>query len=283
LAIQLVVVDIVRVTRTRPGNLDAQDLAMRCSASAIGATEPSQWVAAYDLCRRALQIDDRNVLALGWTVIMDIWPVVTAQSTNPTEVIKKADELATRALAIDPNYDVAHFAKSMVLMTQNRHEEAIAEAERTLALNPSNIDAYSNLGVANLFLCRPDRAIEFADKAIRLSPRDPNLWIYYEVKGEAFFILHQDDHTIEWVRRSQALAPRGDPYASLLMVSALALTGQVAEAREVLKQYLANSNAKSTTIAQFRTQQLSLADSPQWVAYNDRFDEGLRIAGMPEQ
>jgi TolB-like protein/class 3 adenylate cyclase/Tfp pilus assembly protein PilF len=281
LTIQYLAVDIARVNRTRPGNLDAQDLAMRCGAGMTTSTG-ADWTAASSLCDRALQIDGRNVLALGLLAISDIFPVVISQSSDPRAATRRADELASRAIAIDPNHDIAHLAKAMVLMAQNRHEEAIVEAERSLALNPSNVDAYNVLGAANLFLCRPDRTIEFVDKVVRLSPRDPYLWSSYQLKGEAFFIMRQNDRAIEWTRRSLATGPTGDPYAMLLLVSAFALNGQQAEAVEALKAYLANSRAKSKTIAQFQTQQLSLANNQKWLAYNEQFAEGLRKAGLPE-
>jgi len=282
LTIQLVAADVVRVSRTRPDNLSAQDLAMRCSAGMTGMTEPTDWAAAANLCERALQIDGSNVLALGLMALLEVIPIISAQSADPTEAILRADEHASRAIAIDPNYDVAHLAKSWVLVAQNRHEEAIVEAEHTLLLNPSNINAYLPLGRANVFLCRPERSIEAADKAIRLSPRDPLLWAFYEIKGEAFFILQQDVNTIEWVRRSLAIAPHGDPYALLLLISTLALSNHEADASDALKRYLSSSSAKSKTISQFQKQRRSLADNPKWLAYNVRFAEGLRLAGMPE-
>ena len=282
LTIQLVAADVVRVSRTKPDNLDAQDLAMRCSARMRGKADPAQWAAAANLCERALQVDSRNVLALGLTALLEMVPVISAQSSDPTEAIRRADERASQAIAVDPNYDVAHLAKSWVLMAQNRHEEAIVEAEQSLTLNPSNIDAYLPLGIANLFLCRPERSIEAADKAIRLSPRDFELWAFYEIKGEAFFIMQQDANTIEWVRRSLAIAPQADPYGLLLLISSLALSDHGTDASDALKRYQSSSSAKSKTISQFEKQQRSLADNPKWLAYNVRFAEGLRLAGMPE-
>jgi tetratricopeptide (TPR) repeat protein len=166
-------------------------------------------------------------------------------------------------------------------MAQNRHEEAIVEAEQSLALNPSNIDAYLPLGIANVFLCRPEQSIEAADKAIRLSPRDFELWAFYQIKGEDFFIMQQDANTIEWVRRSLALAPHADPYALLLLISSLALSNHGTDASDALKRYL-SSSAQNKSISQFQKQQPSLADNPKWLAYNVRFAEGLRLAGMPE-
>lgn len=281
LLFQLVAVDIARVNRTRPGNLDAQDLAMRCTMAF--ASGPAGWATATSLCDRALQIDPRNVLALSTSAYMIMIPVILAQSDDPIEATRRADELVSRALAIDPNDDYAHVVKAWVLMAQNRHEEAIVEAEHGLALNPSQVDAYMVLGIANNFLCRPDRSIEAVDKAIRLSPRDPALGAFYEIKAEAFFIMRQDANTIEWIRRSTATVHQMlDPYAALLLASASALSGQQAEAGETIKAYLADSRTKSGTINQFQKQQLAMANNPKWLAYNERFAEGLRKAGLPD-
>jgi adenylate cyclase len=250
---------------------------MQCTAGMWGG----QWATAFSLCDRALQIEPRNVLALSNSAFLIIFPVVIAQSDDPIAATRQADELISRALAIDPNDDGAHVHKAWVLMAQNRQEEAIVEAERALALNPSNVDAYSALGVANLFLCRPDRSVEAIDEAIRLSPRDPFLGSWYEIKAEAYFIMRQDANTIEMIQRSATLQSL-DPYARLMLASASALSGQQAEAGEAIKAYLADGHAKSRTISQFQKQQLAMANNPKWVAYNERFAEGLRKAGLPE-
>jgi adenylate cyclase len=282
LLFQFLAVDIARVNRTRPCNLDAQDLAMRCEADFVAG--PASYPTAFSLCDRALQIDPRNVLALTISAYLIIIPVILAQSDDPIVATRRADELASRALAIDPNDDFAHVVKAWVLMAQNRHEEAIVEAERSLTLNPSDVDAYMAIGIANNFLCRPERVFEAIDKAIRLSPRDPVLWVLYEIKAEAYFTMRQDANTIEWTHRSVATAPTGyrEPYAMLMLASASALSGQQAEAGEAIKAYLASSEAKSRTISQFQTQQLAMANNSRWLAYNERFAEGLRKAGLPD-
>ena len=76
---------------------------------------------------------------------------------------------------------------------------------------------------------------------------------------------------------------RGRRFTELILAAALALTGQQADASEALKRYLAVNGVTSKTIAQLRKQQLSLADNPTWLAYNERFFTGLRKAGMPEE
>jgi adenylate cyclase len=82
-------------------------------------------------CRRALQLDSGNALALGLMAVATIYPVIISQSDNPSDAINQADELASRALAADPNGAAAHLAKAWVMMAQSRHEQAILEAEKS--------------------------------------------------------------------------------------------------------------------------------------------------------
>ena len=69
-------------------------------------------------------------------------------SADPKADLERADELASRAIALNPNADHQHNMKAMVLLNQARYDESIAESERALALNPSNVFAYMGLGWA---------------------------------------------------------------------------------------------------------------------------------------
>jgi TolB-like protein/class 3 adenylate cyclase/Tfp pilus assembly protein PilF len=283
LELRLVDVDAARVARTPPGNRDAQDLALQCFAGVF--TSPSiydEHDPAFGFCERALQSDSRNVIALTFMSLKSLTPVMLVQSTDAKAAIRQADELVSRALVVDRNFYWAHFAKGYVLVAQKRFEEAIAEMEQTLALNPSFVGCYIPLCQANNFLGRPERCIEYADKAIRLSPRDPLLAVFYAEKAWSLLMLQRDDQAIEWLRRTLAVMPERSIQQALL-ASALALTGRQAEAREALQRYLSLKGTTSKTIVQFRARHRALSDDPKWRAYSDRLIEGLRKAGMPEQ
>jgi tetratricopeptide (TPR) repeat protein len=282
IGIQLIAVDIARTARARPDNLDAQDLAERCMVALDNSgSDKMRMDVAYSFCERALHIDNRNALALSLVSFKYIEPVINAQSANPQADVRQADELATQALASDPDSSLAHLVKANILMTQNREEEAIVEAERSLALNPSFITAYVVLATASNFAGRPDRALEFSDTAIRLSPRDPALPWFYHNKGWAFFMKRHYDQAIKLLDRAVALAPL-QKFTQLLLASALALTGHEAEAQAALHRYFSLGGVNSRTIAQLRAGQLAIADNPVWVEYNERLFDGLRKAGMAE-
>jgi TolB-like protein/Flp pilus assembly protein TadD len=280
LQIRLIEVDAARVARTHPGDADAEQLAMRCQAVLVGAHPGSvEALGGYSLCERALERDERNVRALVSLSFKFTDRILSEQSPDRESDVRQASELVSRALATDPNDYGAHFAKAEILLGQQRFEEAIVEAERSLALNPSFVSAYSALSVASSFLGRPQEALDYADKAMRLSPRDPNLYAFYLNKGFALSLLDQDDQAIGWLRRAVAAAPQW-PLPQVLLAAALSLTGHESEARDVLNRYLSLTWTRARTIAQFKEQMPS--NNPLFLAFAARFVEGLRKAGMPD-
>ena len=213
-------------------NPDADDLAMRCITAVRKAgyfgTEAE---AGYRLCEQALDADPNNVLALLILSIKFYLPVMIGLSADPHADLKRANELASRALVLDANSSAAHSVKGNVLKTEKRFDDAIAEYERALALDPNDADAVAALGDTYSALGQYEKAIEFTDKAIRLSPHDPALFFWYATKSWAYFELKQYDQAIELARRSIAINPN---YAVVyhFLASALAESGHEAEARD---------------------------------------------------
>jgi len=82
------------------------------------------------------------------------------------------------------------------------------------------------------------KKLEYVDKAIRISPREPILGYWYDLKAQDYLGLKQYDQAIEWARRAIALGPN---YAAAHrdLNAALALSGHEAEAREALQRFLA--------------------------------------------
>jgi TolB-like protein/DNA-binding winged helix-turn-helix (wHTH) protein len=278
LEIEISAIEAARIARTRPADQAAEDLALRCQAGvnnsfSVGTAERD---AAYDLCERALQIDGRNVLALSIAAYGYALLANSGLSADRQADIRQGEDLVARALALEPDNYRAHHAKSVLLIAQKRHEEALVEAERSLALNASFIPAYNALCLANNLMSRPDATLEIADRAIRLSPRDPGLYFLYWSKGLAYSMLKEDPQAIEWLRRSVALAPQFR-IAQRHLAAELALNGEEREAHEVLQHYL-SLNPPIRTIAQARAYKRTVTDNQ-----SDRLVEGLRKAGMPEE
>ena len=217
-------------------NPDAQDLAMRCMAAVRKAGYLGKEAdAGYRLCEQALDADPNNVFALIILSFKFYLSVMIGRSADPQADVKRADQLASRALALDANSAAAHYAKGRVLRAERRFDDAIAEYERALALDPNDADVYASLGETYLNLRQPEKVIEFADKAIRLSPHDPKLFFWYATKSGAYLGLQQYDQAIEWARRSIAINPNY-AYVYVWLSWALAFSGHEAEARDALQR-----------------------------------------------
>ncbi len=272
-----------RVKRTPAANRDAEDLALQCSegqwkAGFIGKEAD----AAYALCDQALAIDPNNVRALMALGVKFYLPVSIGFSGDPKGDLKRADELESKAIALDPDWAWPHDIKGSILRTQGRTEEAAAEHERALALDPSNAEAAAQLGIDYRFLGQFDKSVQYLDRAILASPSDPSLNYWYDSKAWANFGLKNYDQAIELARRAIAINPN-NPFAHLALVAALALTDHNAEAREALQRYLAlPSSAPLRTIAAWKTHPSEQGADPRWFEMNERTLDGLRKAGMPE-
>src|SRR5580704_12971097 len=140
-------------------------------ADKVTAKTEAEIDAVFAAMDRALQIDNRNVRALAVLALRLVVRVRNQQSVDPQADGVRADELTSRALAVDSNNYLAHYVRSWFLAPQ-RPEEAIVEAERTLALNPSFLPVYTSLWIANWAAGRLEKADEYADAALRLGPHD---------------------------------------------------------------------------------------------------------------
>jgi adenylate cyclase len=179
------------------------DLALQCQAGGQkGGYIGKEAEAGYRLCEQALAIDPNNVLALGFLTNKYFLPVALGSSADPKADLKRADELTSQALALDPNWAPLHLNKANILNLQGRIDEAIAESQRALALDPAQDYADANLGWDYAELGQFEKALEYLDKAIRLSPHDPYLFGWLELKSWVYFGLKQYDQAIESARQS---------------------------------------------------------------------------------
>jgi adenylate cyclase len=282
LTLQLPEAELARSKRAPVTNPDAQDLALRCAtagqkAGFIGKDAD----AAFQLCQQALDIDPSNVRALSFLSFKFWMPVLSGlHSADPMADLARGDDLLSKALALDPDYAPAHLFKSYILRAQSHPEEAIAEAERALDLNPTLVNAYESIADVYLQLEQFEKSLQFFDKAIRLSPHDPLLLYWYQGKAISYFALKQYDQAIEWARRSIAINPNKVPWAHGALMAALAFADRPAEAQEELQRYLALPGGPKT-LAAFKAMAAATGMSPQ--SGENPLIVGMRKAGMPEE
>jgi class 3 adenylate cyclase/TolB-like protein len=266
-----------RLAQTRAANPNAEDLAFRCSAALMRAHATPERDSAYRLCEQALQIDPENIRAASLESFKFTQRVASYTSPDRQADLRRADELASLAIKIDPNYSQAHTAKGDVLLLAGRYREAIDSYQRALMLLPSSIQP--GLALAYNYAGEPEQAIAYADKAMRLSPTWPTLYI---AKVTAFGILQNYEEALAWTGRGEAAAPEM-PLWEFTRSALLALAGKEVDARAAMQRYLANDKAPFRTMSQRRAQLGPLPSySPRFLIWGEKFTEGLRKAGLPE-
>jgi adenylate cyclase len=281
---ELIDVEARRIERSSTANTDANDLAWRCFSIVRNAVwTGKQAEAGYALCEQALVADPNNPVALRTLSMKFYFPAAIGRSVDPKADFERGNEFLTRAMALDPDNGTGHFYKATILNAQGRFDEAIAEGERALALDPALASAFFVLSDAYRFQGQFEKSREFIDKAIQISPRDRALGYWYNGRANDYFGLNNYDKAIDWAQRSIAInANNWLPNATL--AAALALSGRETEARDALQRYLALdprftiATAKGLN-AQYSNSQSDLRMRDYW----DRWIEGLREAGLPEQ
>jgi Flp pilus assembly protein TadD len=124
-----------------------------------------------------------------------------------------------------------------------------------------------------------EKTIEYAERAIRLSPPDPYLYVFYAQEGLGHIMLHQNALAVSCFRRAVANNPQF-PSPVAYLTAALALSGEEVEARKMLGQYLSLAGTTTRTIADWRS--MAYSDNPKYLAFRERIHDGLRKIGMPE-
>jgi adenylate cyclase len=98
------VTERARWAQTRAANPNAEDLAWRCSAALMQTIWASERDSAFRLCEQALEIDPENVRALSHLTLKLVQRFFFLAVPDPQADLRRADELASKAVKIDPSY-----------------------------------------------------------------------------------------------------------------------------------------------------------------------------------
>ena len=154
----------------------------------------------------------------------------------PQETLEKGYELAKKALAIDDSLPLAHVLLSATYIYYKReYDNAIAEAERAVALNPSGSFAYFQYASSLVSACRPEEAIPLFQKAIRLNPNAQA--ITFVRMGHSFCDSGRFEEAIPTYKKGIQRAP-DYIFGHLGLVTTYSLMGREKEARAEAEEVL---------------------------------------------
>jgi len=161
---------------------------------------------------------------------------------------------------------------SRVYLEKKQHDQAIAAAERALALDPNYADSYLVLGQSLNFAGRWEEAIGLVEKAMRLSPRSPLTILCLCDLGRAYYWTGRYEEAIAALKRACDLNPDFiPPHLSLAFI--YSESGREAEARTEAAEVLRINSGYSLEV----WRQRALYKDP---AVVERLLAALRKAGL---
>jgi TolB-like protein len=272
---QLIAVEARRAERSP--HPDATDLCFQGAAWLNIGRATENMAQARGFYERALELEPGNVEALVGTAWVNFAIGTNLLPDDRIERLAAAEAAVTKALSLAPNHPFAHDVMGLVKIFTNRAAQGIAECERALALDRNLARAHASIGIAKFFLGRGGETEAHMEQALCLSPRDTVVYIWSLFVGLAKLWQGADAEAIVWLRRSIE-ANRNHPSAHFNLAAALALVGELDEARATVQAGLALN--PSFTIRRYRTNIPS--NHPVYLAGRERVNQALRLAGVPE-
>jgi TolB-like protein len=230
---QLYAAESLRARRKPAENLDAWDLVMRALSHYWRLTREDN-LAAQALLEQAITIDPNYGHALG---------VLAASRTfgagmgwaNMAIALRSAECAALAAIQADNEDPWAHHALGGVRLQTRRFDDALAEFELALRLNPNFSLAQGNYGLVLSYCERWEEGADAACRALRLSPRDPFAAIYHGVAAYAAFVGRNYDKSMLLAR--EAVRQRGDFVGGhRVLTAAAAMAGETELATAALQE-----------------------------------------------
>jgi len=165
----------------------------------------------------------------------------------------------------------------MALVASNRASRGMEELERALAIDPNLARARAFLGLAYLYVGRAEETEGHVVDALRLSPRDPLIHLWFMFAGFAKTLLGKWEEALPWHRKSIDANPN-NPWADFYLSACLAHLGRLDEARAAIGTGLAVNPKFSIK----RLRAFGESDNAVFLAQRERMIEAMRMAGAPD-
>lgn len=266
--------EMERAKRTPTASLNAYDCYLRGLACLhIGSREAVEQ--ALPLFHRAIELDADYASAYAMAAWGYFWRKVNGWTSDPSGELAEGTRLARRAVELGRDdavaltrggHALAHFTGDL--------DAGIALLDRAAFLNPNLASAWFLGAFLRTWRGEAESAIQNFERAMRLSPVDPELFRMQAGTAMAHLFAGRFDIASTWAEKSYTNLP------SFLMVVGIvaacrALTGREQEARDA--------------IAQLREldPELRIANLTDWLPIQRAqdlaiFAKGLRQAGLPE-
>jgi tetratricopeptide (TPR) repeat protein len=266
-----------RAMRQAPGDLTAWDYALRGLWHLRRPTR-GDCERAIELLTRAVQLDPASGFAHAYLANAHYRMLQLQWTTDRGRDQSALVQHAERAVACDPMDANGYLFQALACSVQGKRDEVFANLRRAVELNPSMPVARSLLGQFLGIAGRTEEGLRELDTAIRLSPKDPQLWTFHAGKAVVYFNAGRYEESRAASERALEVDPEFASATAFSNIAATsALLGDLPRARAALADTL--RVWPNMSVATFRTVFASIPEGPV-----EEFFRGLRLAGwVPDE
>jgi adenylate cyclase len=266
-------IELRRARITSFEQLDAYGITLR-GVELMHRLSQEDFLLARSAFETAIERDPVSSSPHAWLANWHVMRVVVGASDNPARDGAAATTCAARALACDSN-DAIALAVDAYVAAWARHDLDAAETRlaEALAANPNEPLAWLWNAMTHAWRGRGAEAVQFADRALLLSPLDPMIYYFDSLASTANLIGERYERAIELATRSLRENRLHTPSLRTL-AAALVHAGRLDEAREAMRRL--RELEPGLTVGAFRARYPG-RDSPQAAS----FAAALSAAGLP--
>jgi len=169
LAIRMAQIEQRRVLAKPTESLQAYDYVLRARPASQRPTRANN-AEARALLKRAIDLDPNYAAA--YAALAETYHIGASMgwAESPTAYLSRAEELAGKALSLDPSEVRARVILARIHIFYQRYKQAEGEIRRAIAINPNDARSLAGLGNILVWLGQTDAAIEALEQAQRIDP-----------------------------------------------------------------------------------------------------------------
>lgn len=249
------------------GNMTAWDLVRRGTWHFHQVTHEDH-LRARELFRQASRLDPELPEAHLWLGRVSAGVVAYGWSDNPIADLQEGLKAALQAVQLDERNPYSHYALAMVGVYSDRLEQAIGAARKAIEISPSLALGHLVLGMALLFSGRAPEASAPLEYGLRLSPYDPQNFVWFNLLALARLFSGRAEAGLEAAARALQVRPNWRTSLEVLACCYGAL-GKWDEARRCAQQMDGVTRQPGAVLAPLKTH------NPRWA---DEMNDALQRA-----
>ena len=231
---------------------------------------PVSYQSARALAREALALDPAFVRAKALLGFVETQTGYFRVADDPATALANGLEIAREVVRLEPDDWYSRQVLAQSLLNLRDYEGALVEFRRAMELEPAHPHLLTRSALALIFLGRGAEAEELLLLAVRLNPF--HNWLADQLLGQAIYLQGRYPEALEHLEIARTKNPRfiGNFWWRAAAYGQLGQTGKAAQTVEAILERMPDARI-STSFIQI-TDPLG----------QRRFQEGLRIAGLPE-